>query len=73
MALTLAKFKLLEVDLSIVALGMPKETSDKELEEAEGMVAPLVAAAAGIGDDMLLLVDEYLEEDDALIGSPASP
>jgi hypothetical protein len=46
---------------------VPKETSDKELEEAESAVAPLVAIAAGIVDDKLLLNDKYPEEDDALL------
>ena len=55
-----------------VALGVPKETSDKELEEAEGMVAPLVAAAARIIDDRLLMIDEYPEEDDAPASLPVS-
>ena len=44
-------------------MGMPKETSNKELEEAKSTVAPLVTTAAGIVDDRLLLIDEYLEED----------
>lgn len=43
---------------------MPKETSDKLLEEAKSMVVPLVAAMVGIINDRLLLIDEYLEEDD---------
>ena len=73
MALTLAKLLLLEVDLITVALGMPKNTSNKEKKEAKGVVAPLVDVAAGIIDDRLLLVDEYPEGDDAPVGSPMSP
>lgn len=56
-----------------MALGVPKETSDKALEEAEDVVAPLVAAIAGIINDRLLLTDEYSDEDDAPIGPPTSP
>lgn len=52
-----------------MALGVPKETYDKELEEAEITVAPLVTTAVGIVDDRLLLIDKYPEEEDA----PASP
>lgn len=37
---------------------MLKETSNKEMEEAEGAVAPLVAATASIVDKGLLLVDK---------------
>ncbi|CAD6333979.1 unnamed protein product [Miscanthus lutarioriparius] len=56
-----------------MALGVPKETSDKALEEAEDAVAPLVAAAVGIINDRLLLTDEYPDEDDVAVGPPASP
>ena len=42
-----------------MALGVPNKTSDKELEEAESAVVPLVATAAGIVDDKLLLINEY--------------
>lgn len=52
---------------------MPKETFDKELKEAEGMVVPLVAGAAGIIDNRLLLVNEYPKEDDMPMGYPVSP
>jgi hypothetical protein len=52
---------------------VPKETSDKELEEAKSAVAPLVAIPAGIVDDKLLLNDKYPEEDDALADPPVSP
>lgn len=52
---------------------MPKETSDKELEEVENMVVPLVVAMAGIIDNKLLLIDEYQKVDDALTGPPVSP
>lgn len=67
------RLQLLEVDLGVVALGVPKETSDKALEEAEDTVAPLVSTMAGIVDDRLLLTDEYLDEDDAPVGPLASP
>jgi len=65
MALTLAKLQLPLVDLGAVDLGVPKETSNKLLEEAKSTVVPLVAVVAGIINDRLLLIDEYLEEDDA--------
>ena len=71
-ALTLTKLQLPQVDLGEVALGMPKETSNKELEEAESAVAPLVAATASIIDDRLLLIDEYPKEEDVPAGPPAS-
>ena len=64
-ALTLAKLQLPLVDLGAVDLGVPKETSNKLLEEAKSTVVPLVAVVAGIINDRLLLIDEYLEEDDA--------
>jgi queuine/archaeosine tRNA-ribosyltransferase len=35
------------------------------MEEAKDVVAPLVAAAANIVNDRMLLMDEYLDEDDA--------
>ena len=56
-----------------MALGVHKETSDKELKEAKSSVAPLVAATVGIVDDRLLLINEYLEEEDALMDPPVSP
>jgi queuine/archaeosine tRNA-ribosyltransferase len=46
-------------------MGVPKETSNKQMEEAKDVVAPLVAAAANIVNDRMLLMDEYLDEDDA--------
>ncbi|CAD6270043.1 unnamed protein product [Miscanthus lutarioriparius] len=55
-----------------MATSVPKETSDKQMEEAEDAVAPLVAAAAGIIDNRLLLTNEYLEEDDFPTGPPMS-
>ena len=64
-ALTLAKLQLPLVDLGAMDLGVPKETSNKLLEEAKSTVVPLVAVVAGIINDRLLLIDEYLEEDDA--------
>lgn len=59
--------------MGTVALGIPKETSDKDLEEAEDTVMPLVDATTNIVDDGLLLVDEYPEETAALADPPASP
>lgn len=69
----MVRLQLLEVDLGVVALGVPKETSDKVLEEAEDVVAPLVVATAGIVDDRLLLTNEYPDKDNATIGPPTSP
>ena len=45
-----------------MALGVPKESFDKDLEEVEDAMAPLVDSAMNIIDDGLLLADEYLEE-----------
>ena len=55
-----------------MALGVPKETSNKELEEVEGAVAPLVAATAGIVKDRLLLIGEYPKEENVPAGPSAS-
>jgi hypothetical protein len=63
-ALTLMKRWLPEVKLGPMASSVPKETSDKQMEEAKDMVASLVAVVTSIIDDRLLLMDEYLEEDD---------
>lgn len=56
-----------------MALGVPEDTSDRALEEAEDTVAPLVATAVNIIDDMSLLVDEYLDEVEVPINHLASP
>ncbi|CAD6223576.1 unnamed protein product [Miscanthus lutarioriparius] len=71
--MTLTNLQLPQADLGAVSLGMPKETSDKELEEARSAVVPLVAATAGIVDDKLLLFNEYPEEEDAPVDPPVSP
>lgn len=72
-ALTLTKLHPPQADLGAVALGVPKETFDKELEEAKSAVAPLVAATVGIVDDRLLLINEYPEEEDAPMDPLVSP
>lgn len=56
-----------------MALGVPKETFDKELEQVEGAMAPLVATTTGIINDRLILIDEYLEEEGAPAGPLVSP
>jgi hypothetical protein len=43
------------------------------MEEVEDMVAFLVSTGAGIIDDRLLLMDEYLEEKDVPVDPPVSP
>lgn len=57
------------VDLGAMALGVPLDMFDNALEEAEIMVAPLVPATANIVNDGSLLIDEYLDEEEA----PADP
>lgn len=61
-----------KVDLGLMAMGVPKETFDKQMEESEDTVAPLAATMARIIDDRLLLTNEYPEEDDTPI-SPLAP
>lgn len=56
-----------------MALGVPKDTSNKALERAVDAVAPLVAAVTSIVDDALLLVNEYPDEVDGPAAPPASP
>lgn len=72
-ALTLAKLQLPRVNLGAVALGIPKDTSDKALETAEDTVAPLVAAAMNIIDDASLLVDDFPDEVEGPAAPPSSP
>ena len=47
-ALTLAKLQLPQTNLGDVALGIPKDTSDKALEIAKDTIAPLVVATVSI-------------------------
>jgi hypothetical protein len=56
-----------------VALGVPKDTSDEALEEAEGVVALLVTAIANIMDDESMLSDEYPDKEEAPAHPPTSP
>ena len=58
---------------SVVALGIPKDTSDRALEEAKDVVVPLVTLAMNIIDDGSLLDDEYSDEEGAPADPPASP
>jgi hypothetical protein len=56
-----------------VALGIPEGTSNKALERAKDIMAPLVFAIVNIIDDALLLVDDYSEEVDGPAAPLASP
>lgn len=67
------KIWLPKVDLGPVAMGVPKETSEKQMVEAKEAIAPLVATAASIIDDRLLLTNEYPEEDCAPVDPSVSP
>jgi hypothetical protein len=69
----LVRLQLPQVDLGDVALSVPKETSDKGLEEAKDTVASLVATGMSIVDDRMLLFDEYPDEGDVPVGPQASP
>jgi hypothetical protein len=59
--------------LGAVALGVPKDTFNNALEEAENMVAPLVPTTANIVDDGSLLIDEYPNKEEASADPLASP
>jgi hypothetical protein len=52
---------------------IPKETSNKQMKEVKDVVASLVAVGAGIIDDRLMLMDEYLEEEDVPVDPSVSP
>jgi hypothetical protein len=56
-----------------VALGIPEDTSNKALERAEDVMAPLVATATNIVNDAMLLANDYLKEVDGPAAQPASP
>lgn len=73
MALTLVRLQLPQVDLGAMVLGIPKDTSDDALEEAEGIVSLLIPAIANIMDDESLLSDEYPDVEEAPSDPLASP
>lgn len=57
-----------------MTLGIPKDTSNQALEEAEDAVAHWVSATMKIIDDESVLSDNYLdEEEEALADPPTSP
>lgn len=69
----MARLQLPQVDLGAVALGVPKDTFDEALEEAEGAVAQLVTTITNIVDDESLMSDEYPDEEEAPADPPAYP